>query len=88
MDRNELAWLEDSLELVKFVDEEGTMVAKIHNRGGYPVPFNITAPVYIHVTPDRGNWLPMKKKRSDLQWMTMLPLETTLIPSFCTLRPA
>ena len=54
VDRNELAWLEDSLELVKFVDEEGTMVAKIHNRGGYPVPFNITAPAYIHVTPDRG----------------------------------
>lgn len=54
VDRNELSWLEDSLELVKFVDETGTLSAKIHNRGGYPVPFHITAPSYIHVTPDRG----------------------------------
>lgn len=54
VDRNELSWLEDTLEMVKFVDETVTLSAKIHNRGGYPVPFHITAPEFIHVTPDRG----------------------------------
>ena len=55
VDRNELAWLTDSIELVKFVDETKTISAKIHNRGGYPVPFSIVdIPDWVHVFPDRG----------------------------------
>lgn len=55
VDRNELAWLTDSIEVVKFVDETKTISAKIHNRGGYPVPYVIDSiPNWLHVFPDRG----------------------------------
>ena len=55
VDRNELAWLKDSIGMTKFVDESKTISAKIHNRGGYPVPFKIeSVPDWVHVTPDRG----------------------------------
>jgi hypothetical protein len=55
VDRNELAWLSDSIEIVKFVDETKTISAKIHNRGGYPVPYIIDSiPDWLHVFPDRG----------------------------------
>lgn len=55
VDRNELAWLTDSIEVVKFVDETKTISAKIQNRGGYPVPFTIiNVPDWLHVFPDRG----------------------------------
>lgn len=55
VDRNELAWLSDSIEVVKFVDETKTFSAKIHNRGGYPVPYVIDSiPDWLHVFPDRG----------------------------------
>jgi hypothetical protein len=55
VDRNELAWLSDSIEVVKFVDETETFSARIHNRGGYPVPYVIDSiPDWLHVFPDRG----------------------------------
>ena len=55
VDRNELAWLTDSIEVVKFVDETKTISAKIHNRGGYPVPFSIlNVPEWLHVFPNKG----------------------------------
>jgi hypothetical protein len=55
VDRNELAWLTDSVGLTKYADENKSITAKIHNRGGYPVPFTIqNAPAWIHVTPDAG----------------------------------
>lgn len=55
VDRNELAWLTDSLEVVKFADESKTISAKIHNRGGYPVPYSImNIPDWLHVYPDKG----------------------------------
>ncbi|MBK8829171.1 MAG: Ig-like domain-containing protein [Saprospiraceae bacterium] len=55
VDRNELAWLTDSVEIVKFVDESKTISAKIHNRGGYPVPYSIIdVPEWLHVFPDKG----------------------------------
>jgi hypothetical protein len=55
VDRNELAWLTDSVGLTKYVDENKTITAKIHNRGGYPVPFSIqNVPDWVHVTPDAG----------------------------------
>ncbi|MBK8699030.1 MAG: T9SS type A sorting domain-containing protein [Saprospiraceae bacterium] len=55
VDRNELAWLTDSIEVVKYVDEAKTISAKIHNRGGYPVPFAfVNLPDWVHVYPDRG----------------------------------
>ncbi len=59
VDRNELAWLTDSIGLTKYADENKTITAKIHNRGGYPVPFTIqNIPEYVHVTPDAGTLVP------------------------------
>ncbi len=59
VDRNELAWLTDSIGLTKYEDENKTITAKIHNRGGYPVPFTIqNIPDYVHVTPDAGTMVP------------------------------
>lgn len=55
VDRNELAWLTDSIEVVKYVDESKTISAKIHNRGGYPVPYSFkNLPTWVRVYPDRG----------------------------------
>lgn len=55
VDRNELAWLTDSIELTKYNDETKTISAKIHNRGGYPVPYTIQSiPDWVHVSPDAG----------------------------------
>lgn len=55
VDRNELAWLTDSAGITKYEDETKSVTVKIHNRGGYPVPFEIQdAPEWVHVTPDAG----------------------------------
>jgi hypothetical protein len=55
VDRNELAWLTDSVGLTKYADENKSVTAKIHNRGGYPVPFTIqNVPAWVHVTPNAG----------------------------------
>lgn len=55
VDRNELAWLSDSMGMTKFDDENRTMQVNIHNRGGYPVPFKILgAPEWVHISPDQG----------------------------------
>ncbi|MBK9337933.1 MAG: T9SS type A sorting domain-containing protein, partial [Lewinellaceae bacterium] len=55
VDRNELAWLTDSLGITKFEAETKTVTANIHNRGGYPVPFKILdAPDWLHVSPNQG----------------------------------
>ncbi len=55
VDRNELAWLTDSLGITRYEDEPKTITANIHNRGGYPVPFNILgAPDWLHVSPNQG----------------------------------
>ncbi|MBK9337233.1 MAG: T9SS type A sorting domain-containing protein [Lewinellaceae bacterium] len=59
VDRNELAWLTDSLGITKFDDEAKTATANIHNRGGYPVPFTIQgAPDWVHVVPNQGTLAP------------------------------
>ncbi|MEQ1745665.1 MAG: LamG-like jellyroll fold domain-containing protein [Saprospiraceae bacterium] len=59
VDRNELGWLTDSLGITKFEDENKTVVANIHNRGGYPVPFKILGvPDWVHVTPNQGTLVP------------------------------
>jgi len=55
VDRNELAWLTDSVGMTKFEDENKTITANIHNRGGYPVPFKILhVPDWVHVSPNQG----------------------------------
>jgi len=59
VDRNELAWLTDSLGMTKFEDQTKTAVANIHNRGGYPVPFTINGvPDWVHVVPNQGTMAP------------------------------
>jgi hypothetical protein len=65
VDRNELAWLTDSLGMTKFEDENKTGDANIHNRGGYPVPFTIlNAPDWVQVCPTRAHWRPTRFGRS------------------------
>ncbi len=55
VDRNELNWLTDSVGITKYEDEIKSVTVKIHNRGGYPVPFTIEdVPDWIHVSPDAG----------------------------------
>lgn len=59
VDRNELAWLTDSLGMTKYEDQTKTAIANIHNRGGYPVPFTITGiPDWVHVVPNQGTLAP------------------------------
>ncbi len=59
VDRNELAWLTDSLGITKFEDQTKTVTANIHNRGGYPVPFSIQdVPSWVHVVPNQGTLAP------------------------------
>jgi hypothetical protein len=59
VDRNELAWLSDSLGMTKFEDQTKTGVANIHNRGGYPVSFTIQGvPDWVHVVPNQGTLAP------------------------------
>ncbi|MFN0013142.1 MAG: T9SS type A sorting domain-containing protein, partial [Saprospiraceae bacterium] len=55
VDRNELAWLTDSLGVTKFEGEPKNGFAAIHNRGGYPVPFSIHGtPDWVRIVPDQG----------------------------------
>ena len=55
VDRNELAWLTDSLGMIKYENDTRRVTASIHNRGGYPVPFEITSvPDWVRVVPDKG----------------------------------
>ena len=59
VDRNELGWLTDSLGMTKYEDQTKTVVANIHNRGGYPVPFTIQdIPAWVHVVPNQGTLAP------------------------------
>ena len=59
VDRNELAWLKDSLGMTKYEDENKTVSASIHNRGGYPVPFTLSnIPDWVHVVPTQGTLAP------------------------------
>ncbi|MCC6461155.1 MAG: T9SS type A sorting domain-containing protein [Saprospiraceae bacterium] len=59
VDRNELAWLTDSIGMTKTEGETKTMTASIHNRGGAPMPFTITgAPAWARVVPDKGTLVP------------------------------
>ncbi|MEP6792854.1 MAG: LamG-like jellyroll fold domain-containing protein, partial [Saprospiraceae bacterium] len=59
VDRNELAWLTDTAGLTKYDDENKSVIVKIHNRGGYPVPFTIdSVPDWVHVTPNAGTLVP------------------------------
>ncbi len=59
VDRNELAWLTDSVGMTKTEGEIKSVTANIHNRGGYPVPFTILgAPDWVRVVPNTGTLVP------------------------------
>jgi len=59
VDRNELAWLTDSVGMTKTEGEIKSVTANIHNRGGYPVPFSILgAPDWVRVVPNTGTLVP------------------------------
>ena len=59
VDRNELAWLTDSVGMTKYEDQTKTITANIHNRGGYPVPFTINnVPDWVRVVPNTGTLAP------------------------------
>ncbi len=68
VDRNELAWLTDSVGATKYPDEQKFLSAKIVNRGGYPVPFTIqNIPPWAQVTPTTGTLAPDEVK--EIQFM-------------------
>ena len=55
VDRNELAWLTDSIGMTKSVQETKTMTANIYNRSGTTVPFKIINSLpWVRVVPDTG----------------------------------
>lgn len=55
VDRNELAWLTDSVGMTKDVHETKIMTASIHNRSGSTVPFKIINSLpWVRVVPDTG----------------------------------
>lgn len=59
VDRNELGWLTDSVGMTKFEDQSRTVTASIHNRGGYPVPFEVLdVPSWARVVPNTGTLAP------------------------------
>jgi len=63
VDRNELAWLTDSVGITKFEDENKTAVANIHNRGGSPVPFIIeNVPNWVKIVPNQGTLAPNESR--------------------------
>jgi hypothetical protein len=63
VNRNELAWLTDSVGMTKRVEYSKTVEAKIQNRGDYPVPFEIlNYPTYVHVVPNTGTLAPNEIK--------------------------
>jgi hypothetical protein len=63
VNRNELAWLADSVGLTKPVNTTRSITAKVQNRGGYPVPFEIlNYPAYVHVVPNTGTLAPNEIK--------------------------
>ncbi len=55
VDRNELAWLDDTVSIVKYDDEVKSVKVNIHNRGGYPVPYTLhNIPPWLRVFPSSG----------------------------------
>jgi hypothetical protein len=75
VDRNELAWLTDSIEMTKYEDESKTIIAKIHNRGGYPVPYSIqSVPSWVHVFPDRGTLVANEIQEIQFRMDSLVPI--------------
>lgn len=75
VDRNELAWLTDSIEMTKYEDESKTITAKIHNRGGYPVPYSIqSVPNWVHVFPDRGTLVANEIQEIQFRMDSLVPI--------------
>ncbi len=59
VDRNELAWLTDSVGMTKYEDETSRVSAKVHNRSGSAMPFSIEGtPDWVRVYPDTGYLVP------------------------------
>jgi hypothetical protein len=59
VDRNELAWLTDSVGITKYERETSRVSAKVHNRSGSPMPFSIeSVPNWVRVFPDTGYLVP------------------------------
>lgn len=87
VDRNELAWLTDSIGMTKTEGEIKTVTAGIHNRGGSPMSFKITgAPSWVRVVPDRGTLVPNEIKSIQFEvdstlafgtWRDTLTLQNT-----------
>ncbi len=74
VDRNELAWLTDSLGMTKFDDETKITTAKIHNRGGYPAPFEILeVPSWVRVVPNSGTLAPNEIREIRFEVDSVLP---------------
>lgn len=55
VNRNELAWLTDSIGMTKRLEQTKTITASIQNKGAYSVPFEIQdTPEWVRVVPNQG----------------------------------
>ncbi len=75
VDRNELAWLEDTVSLVKYDDEVKSVKVNMHNRGGYPVPYSLqNIPAWMHVFPRSGTLVANETEEITIEVSDDVPL--------------
>lgn len=75
VDRNELAWLEDTVSVVKYDDEVKSITVNIQNRGGYPVPYSLqNIPSWMKVYPVSGTLVANETEEITIEISDDVPL--------------
>lgn len=75
VDRNELAWLEDTVSVVKYDDEVKSVKVNIQNRGGYPVPYSLqNIPTWMKVYPVSGTLVANETEEITIEVSDDVPL--------------
>ncbi|HLO54720.1 MAG TPA: LamG-like jellyroll fold domain-containing protein [Saprospiraceae bacterium] len=75
VDRNELAWLDDTVSVVKYDDEVKSITVNIQNRGGYPVPYSLqNIPSWMKVYPVSGTLVANETEEITIEVSDDVPL--------------
>lgn len=75
VDRNELAWLEDTVSVVKYDDDVKSVKVNIQNRGGYPVPYSLqNIPTWMKVYPVSGTLVANETEEITIEVSDDVPL--------------
>ncbi|HMU03325.1 MAG TPA: hypothetical protein PJ990_06860, partial [Saprospiraceae bacterium] len=75
VDRNELAWLDDTVSIVKYDDEAKSIKVSIHNRGGYPVPYTLhNIPTWMRIFPSSGTLVANEVEEITIEVSDYVPL--------------